>query len=222
TESGLQQLDCDVLLLKIESITQFLLHRNLDVAEFTAVKPALHLRQTEKQGADPNKAKESVKAIQSQLFELFDLLKAEKIRLDDCSFRMDHGNGKDEYFSINHFWLALDDFHLQKQAGSIDNPFQGEASFSLLHPEIHLADSNVTIGVNELRLDKSSQALTIDSLYILVRDEEMQYEGIRLASVGVKNLNWSLFLEEGRIEIDSATVLSGTASLNLSKSEKEG
>ena len=168
-----------------------------------------------------SKIQDSLLKIVVQIERKNDLLKAEKIRLTDASVRINKALSATTYFSLNKINLSIDDFHLDQQNGTTANPFHGEASFSLLHPEIHLADTNIKVSVDELILDKASGVLKIDSLAISKHDDELQDEGIRLASIKVKHFNWSGFLEEGIIEIDSAMILRGDASINLSNHNKK-
>ncbi|MFM8431446.1 MAG: hypothetical protein ACKOA1_01500, partial [Bacteroidota bacterium] len=208
---------CERLSLHIESLFDFIFYRRLDLDEFIAVRPSVTIQGSRNR---QEVSRMSISGLQKNLFELFDLLKAEKVRLDDCAFRIDYSKDTADYFSINRFSLSLDSFRLEKKGDAVSDPFRGRASFTISRPEIHVADTSLSIGVHEVSLDKTSGALKIDSLSILVKDEEMQFEGIRLASVSIKELNWSKFLREGRIDIDSAIVLKGSASLNLSKSEQ--
>lgn len=206
---------CEELVLEIQSVSDLIFRNRLDLKRLNAVNPDITLNVGRKKNRD--KTAGSIAEMQQGLFNIFDLLKAEEVTLSDGSFRINEDADTSRYFSLNHIYLSLKDFRLENAGNSLADPFRGKASFELRKPQIHLPDSALAVRLDDLKLNKETGKLQIDSLVLLIKDDEIQDAGIQLASITVDGFDWSKFLEHGNIDVDSVEVLSGVTSLNLSK-----
>lgn len=82
---------CKRLDLQVQSMIGLLFRRTLDLTTLIVDQPEIVLQR--KQKANNQKANRSIADVQHQLFDLFDLLKAENVRIRDGALRINEGNG---------------------------------------------------------------------------------------------------------------------------------
>lgn len=209
--------DCEFLRLELASVTDFILFRQLKVTELRAVKPSIAVKVVNRENTNRKDVATTIGEIREKLFSIFQSLQAEKVALMDADVKVITGDSKEDYFYINKITLELSGLDLEKDETGNSTGSLSNARLILNHPEIHLADSDISVRIGYLSEDRSKQEFRIDSIVLENRSANSGLERLELTSVRAKRLNWERFLREGFFELDSAHVVNGRVALNFTE-----